>query len=254
MVFDLEKGSILYIDLAKSNSRPKHSRTGWCLSNLSLGLQINYLVTRRTHPDRCSHCTCFACLGASRFWQHSHTWNGLGNLKARAASEITAAKLVGRHFSLLFFLSQFQFLAVTYLLFSPAPNCNHSSVPPNVPKIGTPCPTLFVANLRPTCTEQGLIQVFSRCPRYLKLKMQSTHGALIAFVDFQIKELEEQFILFDQQKQKIKMLEEQHFQMLEMLKQITIAAAYFQRARAPTRLPSPSPTDEMSSSSASAIS
>ncbi|XP_031248190.1 uncharacterized protein LOC116105964 isoform X4 [Pistacia vera] len=229
MVFDLEKGSILYIDLAKSNSRPKHSRTGWCLSNLSLGLQINYLVTRRTHPDRCSHCTCFACLGASRFWQHSHTWNGLGNLKARAASEITAAKL------------------------------NHSSVPPNVPKIGTPCPTLFVANLRPTCTEQGLIQVFSRCPRYLKLKMQSTHGALIAFVDFQegqiqIKELEEQFILFDQQKQKIKMLEEQHFQMLEMLKQITIAAAYFQRARAPTRLPSPSPTDEMSSSSASAIS
>ncbi|XP_031248191.1 uncharacterized protein LOC116105964 isoform X5 [Pistacia vera] len=171
----------------------------------------------------------------------------LGNLKARAASEITAAKLVGRHFSLLFFLSQFQFLA------------NNSSVPPNVPKIGTPCPTLFVANLRPTCTEQGLIQVFSRCPRYLKLKMQSTHGALIAFVDFQegqiqIKELEEQFILFDQQKQKIKMLEEQHFQMLEMLKQITIAAAYFQRARAPTRLPSPSPTDEMSSSSASAIS
>ncbi|KAJ0099966.1 hypothetical protein Patl1_20337 [Pistacia atlantica] len=155
------KGSILYIDLAKSNSRPKHSRTGFGSIHIprtgnSAYNMIGYPSTQR-----------------------------LGNLNARAASEITAAKLVGRHFSLLFFLSQFQFLAVTYLLFLPAPNCNHSSVPPNVPKIGTPCPTLFVANLGPTCTEQGLIQVFSRCPRYLKLKMQSTHGALIAFVDCQ---------------------------------------------------------------------
>ncbi|XP_060192259.1 uncharacterized protein LOC132621828 isoform X2 [Lycium barbarum] len=48
-----------------------------------------------------------------------------------------------------------------------------------------PCPTLFVANLGQSCTEQELIQVFSRCRGFLKLKMQSTYGAPVAFVDFQ---------------------------------------------------------------------
>ena len=76
-----------------------------------------------------------------------------------------------------------------------------------------PCPTLFVANLGPSCTEQELVQIFSRlviyctllgyvlilelvlsvyliipsrCPGFLKLKMQSTYGAPVAFVDFQV--------------------------------------------------------------------
>lgn len=49
----------------------------------------------------------------------------------------------------------------------------------------SPCPTLFVANLGASCTEEELIQVFSRCPGFLKLKMQSTYGAPVAFVDFQ---------------------------------------------------------------------
>ncbi|XP_055806007.1 uncharacterized protein LOC129874703 isoform X3 [Solanum dulcamara] len=48
-----------------------------------------------------------------------------------------------------------------------------------------PCPTLFVANLGQSCTEQELIQVFSRFRGFLKLKMQSTYGAPVAFVDFQ---------------------------------------------------------------------
>lgn len=48
-----------------------------------------------------------------------------------------------------------------------------------------PCPTLFVANLGQSCTEQELIQVFSRCRGFLKLKMQSTYGAPVSFVDFQ---------------------------------------------------------------------
>ncbi|KAJ8567285.1 hypothetical protein K7X08_019493 [Anisodus acutangulus] len=48
-----------------------------------------------------------------------------------------------------------------------------------------PCPTLFVANLGQSCTEQVLIQEFSRCRGFLKLKMQSTYGAPVAFVDFQ---------------------------------------------------------------------
>ncbi|XP_049358284.1 uncharacterized protein LOC125822866 isoform X4 [Solanum verrucosum] len=48
-----------------------------------------------------------------------------------------------------------------------------------------PCPTLFIANLGQSCTEQELIQVFSRFRGFLKLKMQSTYGAPVAFVDFQ---------------------------------------------------------------------
>lgn len=48
-----------------------------------------------------------------------------------------------------------------------------------------PCPTIFVANLGPNCTEQELIQIFSRCRGYLKLKIQSTYGSPVAFVDFQ---------------------------------------------------------------------
>ncbi|XP_044497121.1 uncharacterized protein LOC123219303 isoform X2 [Mangifera indica] len=61
---------------------------------------------------------------------------------------------------------------------------NHSSAPPDVAKFGTPCPALFVANLWSSFKEQ-LIQVFSRCSEYLKLKKQSTYGASVAFVDFQ---------------------------------------------------------------------
>ncbi|KAL2522573.1 uncharacterized protein Fot_26496 [Forsythia ovata] len=49
----------------------------------------------------------------------------------------------------------------------------------------TPCPTIFVVNLGLTCSEEELIPVFSRCRGFLKLKMHSTIGAPLAFVDFQ---------------------------------------------------------------------
>ncbi|XP_018474720.1 uncharacterized protein LOC108846009 isoform X2 [Raphanus sativus] len=48
-----------------------------------------------------------------------------------------------------------------------------------------PCPTLFIANLGPNCTEPELVQVFSRCRGFLKLKIQGTYGTSVAFVDFQ---------------------------------------------------------------------
>ncbi|CAL5396866.1 unnamed protein product [Camellia sinensis] len=57
---------------------------------------------------------------------------------------------------------------------------------PHVPQNVNACPTLFVANLGPTCSEQELIQVFSSCHGFIKLKMQSTYGTSVAFVDFQI--------------------------------------------------------------------
>ncbi|KAL2522731.1 uncharacterized protein Fot_26654 [Forsythia ovata] len=52
----------------------------------------------------------------------------------------------------------------------------------------TPCPTIFVVNLGLTCSEEELIPVFSRCRGFLKLKMHSTIGAPLAFVDFQVEE------------------------------------------------------------------
>ncbi|GMP86057.1 hypothetical protein CsSME_00038992 [Camellia sinensis var. sinensis] len=61
---------------------------------------------------------------------------------------------------------------------------NYSAL--HVPQNVNACPTLFVANLGPTCSEQELIQVFSRCHGFIKLKMQSTYGTPVAFVDFQI--------------------------------------------------------------------
>lgn len=40
MVFDLEKGSTLYIDLAKSNSRAKRARIGVCFNFFILPFRI----------------------------------------------------------------------------------------------------------------------------------------------------------------------------------------------------------------------
>ncbi|KAJ8459019.1 hypothetical protein OPV22_031945 [Ensete ventricosum] len=53
------------------------------------------------------------------------------------------------------------------------------------PQSNPPCPKLFVANLGPKCSEQELAQVISRCPGFLKLKMQNKNGVPVAFVDFQ---------------------------------------------------------------------
>ncbi|KAG7570146.1 RNA recognition motif domain [Arabidopsis thaliana x Arabidopsis arenosa] len=55
----------------------------------------------------------------------------------------------------------------------------------NSSKAADPCPTLFIANMGPNCTEAELIQVFSRCRGFLKLKIQGTYGTPVAFVDFQ---------------------------------------------------------------------
>ncbi|XP_020576177.1 U1 small nuclear ribonucleoprotein A [Phalaenopsis equestris] len=48
-----------------------------------------------------------------------------------------------------------------------------------------PCPTLFVANLGPTCSEQELTSIFSKYPGFLKLLLQKRNGVSVAFADFQ---------------------------------------------------------------------
>ncbi|XP_028764051.1 uncharacterized protein LOC114722239 isoform X6 [Neltuma alba] len=134
MVFDLEEGSTLYIDLAKSNSRSKRTR----IDDEIVG------------SDKKARGSSFSRATPDSAGVGSIHMPGMGN---SAYNTNTAAA-----------------------------NLNNSArIPQNV----TPCPTLFVANLGPSCTEQELMQVFSRCPGFLKLKMQSTYGAPVAFVDFQ---------------------------------------------------------------------
>ncbi|OVA11254.1 RNA recognition motif domain [Macleaya cordata] len=150
MVFDLEKQSTLYIDLAKSNSRTKRSRTDDGRLGFADKKVRGSASFSRGPPD-------------SGVGSNIHM-PGMGN----SAYNITAYPTTQRSFALL----MHNFFTITSLRHHGPPNSN-------------PCPTLFVANLGPTCTEQELNQVFSRCPGFLKLKMQNKNGAPVAFVDFQ---------------------------------------------------------------------
>ncbi|QDP16909.2 hypothetical protein Tsubulata_070004 [Turnera subulata] len=147
LVFDLEKGSTLHIDLAKSNSRSKRSRTDdersgsdkKARGSLGFSVAAAELGFGSIHLPGIGN-SAYNTIGYPPAQSH-------GNSDGRAVKDSATAKL------------------------------SNSSAPP--------CPTLFVANLGPNCTEQELIQVFSRCPGFLKLKIQSTYGAPVAFVDFQ---------------------------------------------------------------------
>lgn len=144
MVFDLEKGSTLFIDLAKSNSRSKRSRT-----------------------DDEKHGSDKRAKGSSTF-SMGISDPGVGSVHMPGFSN-SAYNTIG---------------------YPPAQR--PGSFDGRVENTGArlrnstapPCPTIFVANLGPACTEQELTQVFSRCRGYLKLKMQSTYGTPVAFVDF----------------------------------------------------------------------
>ncbi|XP_050367389.1 RNA-binding protein L isoform X3 [Argentina anserina] len=153
LVFDLEKGSTLYIDLAKSNSRSKRSRTDDERSS----------ADKRARRSSYSRATSDPGVGSIHM-------PGMGN----SAYNMIGYPSAPSHGS----------FSGSGLNETIASNMNFSSAQ-QFPQNNTPCPTLFVANLGPTCTEQELIQVFSRCPGFIKLKIQSTYGAPVAFVDFQ---------------------------------------------------------------------
>ncbi|KAG9440404.1 hypothetical protein H6P81_020569 [Aristolochia fimbriata] len=151
-MFDLEKESVLYIDLAKSNSRSKRSRTD----------EAQYSDKRYKGST-----TFTGALPDSGAGSNLHM-PGMGN---SAYNTYPPTQSVGS------FDSQ--------SAHEPAYHKSASnSLTPYVPQNNTPCATLFVANLGPTCTEQELNQIFSRCSGFLKLKMQNKHGAPVAFVDF----------------------------------------------------------------------
>ncbi|XP_038719489.1 uncharacterized protein LOC120012234 [Tripterygium wilfordii] len=140
MIFDLEKGSNLHIDLAKSNSRSKRQRTDdeWHSSYKKAKGSADSGFGSAHMPGMSN--SAYKTIGYP-------SAQSTGSFNGRNENDSAAAKY------------------------------NNFAAPP--------CPTLFVANLGPGCSEQELIQVFSRCSGFLKLKMQSTYGAPVAFVDFQ---------------------------------------------------------------------
>ncbi|KAM7516499.1 hypothetical protein LguiA_006082 [Lonicera macranthoides] len=153
MVFDLEKNSTLYVDLAKSNSRSKRSRTDGDRPGSDKRTKGSASFSRGI-PDSGVGSVHMPGMGNSAYNMIGYpSTQSHGNFDGSTVNETTATM-------------------------------EHSSAP-YIPQDVNSCPTLFVADLGPTCTEEELIQVFSRFPGYLKLKMQSTYGAPVAFVDFQ---------------------------------------------------------------------
>ncbi|XP_022011369.1 uncharacterized protein LOC110911098 isoform X2 [Helianthus annuus] len=144
MVFDLEKGSTLHIDLAKSNSRSKRSR----------------IDDERHGSDK-------RAKGSSTYTRGISD-PGVGSVHLPGLSN-SAYNMIGYP------------SAQSHGSFDVRPENTGASVRNSS---APPCPTIFVANLGPACTEQELTQVFSRCRGFLKLKIQSTYGTPVAFVDF----------------------------------------------------------------------
>ncbi|XP_057491747.1 uncharacterized protein LOC130777402 isoform X3 [Actinidia eriantha] len=155
MVFDLEKGSTLYIDLAKSNSRSKRSRFDDEKRGSDKRIKGPAAFSRGISDTAGVGSGYIPGIGNSAYNTIGYpSAQSHANYDGRTGHETTSAKL-------------------------------SNTLAPHVSQNVTPCPTVFVANLGPTCSEEELIQVFSSCPGFLKLKMQSTYGAPVAFVDFQ---------------------------------------------------------------------
>ncbi|KAL8143264.1 hypothetical protein V2J09_016296 [Rumex salicifolius] len=141
MVFDPEKGSILYVDLAKSNSRSKRSR-----------------IADDDGPD--SH----KRVKGSSSMPRASIDPGIGSPHIPGMSN-SAHNMIGHTTALR--------------------SNNDTGALKSAPLNTQPCPTLFVANLGPRCKEKELIQLFSRCRGFIKLKVQSKYGTSVAFVDFE---------------------------------------------------------------------
>lgn len=142
MVFDFEKDSKLYIELAKSNSRSKRLRPDDGRSVSEKRIKGSAAISRDSGSG-------FGSIHMPGMGNSAYNTIGypptqsLGKFDGRVGNQAASKKAAD------------------------------------------PCPTLFIANLGQSCTEQELIQVFSRFRGFLKLKMQSTYGAPVAFVDFQ---------------------------------------------------------------------
>ncbi|KAF3794010.1 RNA-binding protein with multiple splicing [Nymphaea thermarum] len=150
MEFDLDKGSTLHIDLARSNSRTKRLRTDSGGPPMDKRVKGAAAISRSSEPG-------IGGINAGLDTSGHNIMNGYPSAQSLGGDNQSAVGL-------------------------------KSSIPsavPDAPADNPPCPTLFVANLGPACTEDELTQLFMRFPGFLKLKIQRKSGLPVAFVDFQ---------------------------------------------------------------------
>ncbi|CAL9098807.1 unnamed protein product [Musa textilis] len=218
LMFDLERESTLYIDLAKSNSRSKRSRTDDGAPYSSdkrvrgsgaylRGFPDSGNTTHSLHLTLHMFGTFFTLAGSGSNIHMSGMVNSAYSLSGYPSTQ----RLWHMTLSTDLLLISMNMLDSLLILYIPSSSleykrlkrvskCNlqfysftwgsNKTLSQNnsstyAPQSNPPCPTLFVANLGPNCSEQELAQVFSRCPGFIKLKMQNKNGLPVAFVDFQ---------------------------------------------------------------------
>ncbi|XP_078157991.1 RNA-binding (RRM/RBD/RNP motifs) family protein isoform X2 [Carex rostrata] len=151
MKFDLQRDSVLHIELAKSNSKGKRSR----------GDDDGSFPHNATKYSR----------GEEEFGVGSNVHTS-GHALHSLSGYPSAPRL-------------------SSLEPPPPPGTDYKKLElrsMGAPQENPPCPTLYVTNLGPTCTEDELTQVLSRWPGFLKLKLQRRRGPSAAFVDFKDEE------------------------------------------------------------------
>ncbi|GAB2227327.1 hypothetical protein Droror1_Dr00009144 [Drosera rotundifolia] len=154
MQFDLEKGSTLYINLAKANSKAKR----FTLENEDPGSDKRFK--------------------ASAAFSRGSADPGVGGYHVPGMSN-SAYNMIG-------YSSTQSRLSYDTRIIGQTSSVKPSTLSsPHALQNNPPCPTIFVANLGPACTERELTQIFSSCRGFLKLKMQNSRGAPVAFVDFE---------------------------------------------------------------------
>ncbi|KAG6536995.1 hypothetical protein ZIOFF_002073 [Zingiber officinale] len=220
LVFDLERESTLHIDLAKSNSKSKRPRTDESTYSSDRRVRVSAAYSRDFRdsaaiiPHMGTHSlnltftrfgTIFTLTGSGSnthmpgMVYSPYSLNGYPSTQRnqKLAYDSEHTKLSCKHNimrdSSIFQLAHYStptmhtftsevktVVRITWIaLFSQNNSSAHAT------EINPPCPTLFVSNLGPSCTEKELTQVFSRCPGFLKLKMQNKKSVPVAFVDFE---------------------------------------------------------------------
>ncbi|KAJ7951646.1 RNA-binding protein with multiple splicing [Quillaja saponaria] len=144
--FDPQAGSVLHIELARSNSRRKHKPGGGV-----------YVVIDKRSKGEIDAQGSSSDDGGSESDEPPGTDGNNGELattKSEAAVDSENA----------------------------APAVNEQ---PEKAVDGGPCSTLFIANLGPNCTEDELKQALSQYPGFNMVKMRSRGGMPVAFADFE---------------------------------------------------------------------
>ncbi|KAH9297512.1 hypothetical protein KI387_029194, partial [Taxus chinensis] len=158
--FDPETGCILHIELAKANSRTKRSRTDdGGSSSFDKRIRGANSVSGVSHDTGVGGTVHLSGMTNS---DYSNT-SGLPSTQSGGMMEPPGNVQDS----------------------VPPSSTAHSKAPASATGGNPPCPTLFIANLGPTCSEDELTQVLSRYAGFLKLKMQIRGGLPVAFVDFQ---------------------------------------------------------------------